>query len=105
MPTYAVRERFAHQLRQLRPEQRELFLQALRVFIQILREWEADGCQGVPRFPRSLGVKPMVNRRGVMEMAWAPDGRCTWEFGTPQRQGKAHIIWRRIGSHAIYEDP
>ena len=47
----------------------------------------------------------MVNPRPIMELAWAPDGRCTWEYGPARRSGTMHVIWRRIGSHAIYDDP
>jgi hypothetical protein len=47
----------------------------------------------------------MVNHPGILEFAWADDGRCTWEYGTPRQSGKMHIIWRRIGTHAIYAAP
>jgi hypothetical protein len=47
----------------------------------------------------------MVNRKNVLELAWAPDGRCTWAFGTPRRPGMSHVNWRRIGTHDIYADP
>jgi hypothetical protein len=46
----------------------------------------------------------MVGHRNVLELAWAPGGRCTWAFGTPRRVGKSHIVWRRIGTHHIYDD-
>lgn len=105
MPTFEVRERFWGEYERLTVRQQLLFRAARQQFIAALKEWEADGCRGIPRFPRSLGVTPMVNRRNVLELAWAPDGRCTWEFGTPRRPGTSHIVWRRIGTHAIYDDP
>ena len=42
---------------------------------------------------------------GVLEMTWAPDGRATFEFGREIRSGEAHVVWRRIGSHAIFANP
>lgn len=88
MPTFEARDRFRSEYHQMRPDQRQRFRVARQEFISVLREWEAGGCRGIPRFPRSLGVKPMVNNRAVMEMAWAADGRCTWSYGTPRVLGK-----------------
>lgn len=47
----------------------------------------------------------VINKKRYMEFAWAGDGQCTWEFGVPQRPGKCHVIWRRIGSYRIYSEP
>ena len=105
MPTFEVQDRFRNEYQQLRRDEREAFRQALKEFVQVLREWERAGARGIPHFPAKLGVRHMMHRRGILEFAWAPDGRCTWEYGTPRRSGKYHIIWRRIGSHAIYDDP
>src|SRR5947209_3245242 len=105
MPTFDVEARFLRDYRALRPEHRLLFHEARRAFIRVLVEWEQAGRLGRPQFPASLGVKAMVNHRGIWEFAWAPDGRCTWEYGVPPQAGKAHIVWRRIGTHAIYDDP
>jgi len=105
MPTFEVQDRFWREHDRLSLEQQRLFRAARREFIAALKAWEAEGCRGLPRFAKSLGVKPMVNRRNILELAWAPDGRCTWEFGTPQQPGLCHVIWRRIGTHAIYDDP
>jgi hypothetical protein len=38
-------------------------------------------------------------------MTWAPDGRATFSYGTPVKEGEAHIIWRRIGTHDIFTNP
>lgn len=42
---------------------------------------------------------------GVLEMTWAPDGRASFEFGREVRAGHPHIVWRRIGTHAIFGSP
>lgn len=47
-------------------------------------------------FRSGLRVKRAEGTGGVFEMTWAPDGRATFEYGTPEGRG-AHITWRRIG--------
>ncbi|MGI8553088.1 MAG: hypothetical protein ACR2PL_20225 [Dehalococcoidia bacterium] len=105
MPTFEITPRFRSEYAHLRPDQREAFRRARQEFIRVLSAWEESGRSGLLQFPAGLGVKPMVNQRNIMELAWAPDGRCTWHYGIPELTGKRHIIWRRIGSHAIYDDP
>lgn len=106
MPTFAADAQFWSEYSNLSTGDQELFLRARDEFVNCLKVWEAQGCQGIPQFPRKLGVTSLVrDKRRYMEFAWAGDGRCTWEFGTPQRPGKCHVIWRRIGSHRIYENP
>jgi hypothetical protein len=105
VPTYEALPRFWSQYRPLRPDEKRAFLRARKEFIQVLQAWEIAGRPGTPSFPKGLGVKPMVGNRNILEFAWAPDGRCTWSYGTPKLRGRFHVIWRRIGSHAIYSDP
>lgn len=105
MPTYEAEESFRRDYERLRPEQQAQFRRALREFIRVLREWERERRSGFPTFPAHLGVKAMVGQRTtVTELRWAPDGRCTWRYGRPQ-QRRFHIVWPRIGTHAIYENP
>ncbi len=47
----------------------------------------------------------MRGARHVFEMTWGPDGRATFSYGPSIRQGEPHIVWRRIGTHAIFADP
>ncbi|HEY4854055.1 MAG TPA: hypothetical protein VII22_24985, partial [Streptosporangiaceae bacterium] len=55
------------------------------------------------RFPPGLRVKGVQGTPGVYEMSCAPDGRATWEYGPEQRPGTPHAIWRRVGTHAIFD--
>lgn len=105
MPAYVAHTRFLNDYHSLGANERDRFLAARRQFTERLREWEAGGCLGVPRFPKSLGVKPMKGHSNIWELAWSGDGRCTWQYGTRQKSGHCHIIWRRIGDHRIYDDP
>jgi hypothetical protein len=38
-------------------------------------------------------------------MTWAPDGRATWRYGAEQVPGVPHVVWRRVGTHAIFKRP
>jgi len=104
MPTHDELPRFRNELHHLNRQQLEQFRVACAVFIRCLGEAEAAGGKP-PDFLKSLGVKRMVDRGGIWELAWSGDGRCTWEYGTPVQQGRFHVIWRRIGGHDIYNDP
>jgi len=45
-------------------------------------------------------------RKGVWELTWRwPEGRATFQYGPPVVEGRVHIIWRRIGTHAILRNP
>ncbi len=105
MPTFEAHDRFWREYECLRDDQQDAFNQALREFISVLRDWERERRPGNPIFPQRLGITAMVKQRNIKEFAWAGDGRCTWEYGTPQIPDKFHVIWRRIGTHAIYKDP
>ncbi len=96
MPTYDKTDRFALDFRMLTDEQREAFIRALDAFRDDLR---------TGRFRKGLRVKGVRGARGVFEMTWAPDGRATFSYGCSLRQGEPHIIWRRIGTHAIFSKP
>jgi hypothetical protein len=49
-------------------------------------------------------VKRIQGTDDIFEMTWAPDGRATFEYGTPEGSG-AHVIWRRIGRHDVFRRP
>jgi hypothetical protein len=38
-------------------------------------------------------------------MTRAPDGRATFQYGPEIAPGEPHVIWRRIGTHAIFREP
>lgn len=52
-----------------------------------------------------LRVKRVQGARGVFELTWAPDGRATFEYGREVQPGEPHIVWRRIGTHAVLRQP
>jgi hypothetical protein len=56
-------------------------------------------------FRPGLRIKRVRATREVWEMTWAPDGRATWQYGVEVRAGRPHVIWRRIGTHGIFDEP
>jgi hypothetical protein len=57
------------------------------------------------QFDPTLRVKRVQGTRDVWEISWAPDGRATFSYGPEVRTGQAHVIWRRVGTHRVLEDP
>jgi hypothetical protein len=97
VPTYAWLARFGADFDALSPGQQTAFLAALEGVVADLR--------GGGGFRGGLRVKGVQGARGIFEMTWAPDGRATFEYGDPIIEGTPHIVWRRIGTHAIFDQP
>lgn len=97
MATWAAVDRFHRDLNRLPPELRLRFNQAIKPFSQAIDN-------GAP-FPPGLRIKGVQGQKGVFEMAFAPDGRATFEFGQELTRGVPHVIWRRVGTHKIFDRP
>ncbi|GAC1602339.1 MAG: hypothetical protein NVS3B21_30460 [Acidimicrobiales bacterium] len=97
MPTYAWLARFAADFDALTPRQQAAFLVSVRQFVEDLRQGEG--------FRKGLRVKGVQGAHGIFEMTWAHDGRATFEYGRTISEGEAHIVWRRVGTHAIFARP
>ena len=97
MPTYSWLARFRADFERLTPAQQAAFLVAVEQFVDDLQH-------GRP-FRKGLRVKGVQGARCVFEMTWAPDGRATFEYGAEVVAGEAHVVWRRVGTHAIFQTP
>jgi len=97
MPTYTTLPRFQKDLGQLSADDRQRFREAVRKFIEDLRRGRG--------FRPSLRVKGVKGTRGIYEMTWSPDGRATFQYGEPIAEGEPHVVWRRVGTHAILTEP
>jgi hypothetical protein len=95
VPSYERTRRFERDWKDLDDADRGRFRTAFRRF-------DADLTAGT--FRPGLRVKRIQSTDDLFEMTWAPDGRATFEYGAPQGAG-AHVIWRRIGRHAIFRQP
>ena len=97
MPTYFKSDRFIRDYASLSEEAKARFRIAVVKFVDDLRRGD--------RVRPSLGVRQLRSAPGVFEFHFDGDGRATFEYGKEQLPGETHIVWRRIGSHAVYSDP
>ena len=97
MPTHSETRRFRRDYLALSAAQKEQFRNALGHFIEDMRT--AGG------FRKGLRVKRVKGTRDVFEMTWAPDGRATFEYGPERVEGEPHVIWRRVGTHDVFNRP
>ena len=97
MPTYAWLARFRADFERLTPAQHAAFLTAVEQFVDDLNRGRA--------FRNGLRVKGIRGAAGLFEMSWAPDGRATFEYGAEVIEGEPHVVWRRVGTHAIFKAP
>ena len=95
MPSYERTRRFERDWKALDAAERRRFATAFKRF-------DTDLAAG--KFRNGLRVKRIQGTDDVFEMTWAPDGRATFEYGSPQGAG-AHVIWRRIGRHGVFRRP
>lgn len=97
MPTYGSTDRFKKDLAALSADERRRFRSAVERFVADLR---SEG-----GFRPGLRVKGIQGAQGIFEMTWANDGRATFEYGEEQVPGEPHIVWRRVGTHDVFESP
>jgi hypothetical protein len=97
LPTFGWLPRFRADFERLTAAQQVVFLTAIAQFVEDL---EAGG-----RVRKGLRVKGIQGASAVFETTWAPDGRATFGFGDALREGEAHIIWRRVGTHDFLREP
>ena len=97
MPTYEWVARFQRDFEALSSEQQEMFLTAIGHFV--------EDCKAQRGFRKGLRVKGIQGATGVFEMTWADNGRATFEYGETRLANEPHIIWRRVGTHAVFTKP
>ncbi|HVB52271.1 MAG TPA: hypothetical protein VND89_11115 [Acidimicrobiales bacterium] len=97
MPTYAWLARFGRDFDGLTQGQQALFLLAVAQFVEDLQRQRG--------FRKGLRVKGIRGASGIFEMTWADDGRATFEYGDSTVPGESHVIWRRVGTHEIFDTP
>ncbi|MDQ3680372.1 MAG: hypothetical protein M3378_07490 [Actinomycetota bacterium] len=97
MPTFGWLPRFGADFKRLTPAQQAAFLAAVAQFVDDLGPGD--------QFRKGLRVKGVKGAPGVFEMTWAGDGRATFQYGESMRAGEPHVVWRRVGTHAILRQP
>lgn len=96
-PTYQPVPTFTRDFGKLSPDQRKRFMTAVAAMVEDMKAKRP--------FRPGLRVKRVQGTAEVWEMTWAPDGRATWRYGPEQIPGEPHIIWQRIGTHDIFQNP
>ena len=97
MPTWSTDTRFLREFWKQSDQDRARVRAAIAELVVDLRAG-----QGIRP---GLRVKRVQGADGVFELTWAADGRATFEYGTPIKDGEKHVIWRRCGGHEIFADP
>jgi hypothetical protein len=97
MPTHEELAQFVREFAKLTRAEQDRFIVAMKHLVSDIRA-------GRP-FRPGLRIKHVQGHEGIFEMTWAPDGRATFQYGASPHQGDTHIIWRRIGGHAILNNP
>lgn len=95
MPTYERLLRFDRDYAELSADQKAAFKSAIVKFVEDLERGRG--------FRKGLRVKGVRGSRGVFELTWADDGRATFSFGDPIREGEPHVVWHRVGTHDILQ--
>jgi len=73
-------------------------------FLPAVEAYEADPTGFI--WPASIRFERLRNSGGICAVTWSfsgPDGRATFQIETINHE--PHLIWRRIGHHAIYKRP
>jgi hypothetical protein len=96
VPTFSTTPRFKRDFRKLAVRDQARFEWVVR------EQFVPDLARGL--FRPGLRVKGVESAPGVFEVTWAPDGRATWQYGAEVRAGEPHMIWRRVGTHDIFND-
>lgn len=96
MPTFDALARFLRGYDKLTDAEKGEFDIARRKFVAGLRSGHM-----LP----GLRIKRVQASDDAYELTWASDGRATFAYGEPIREGERHVIWRRIGGHDILDEP
>jgi hypothetical protein len=96
MPTFETLPRFERDWKNLSSQQRALFRKV------VLEAFVPDLTAPDRPFRSGLRVKGVAAHPGVFEMTWDNDGRATLSYGDERVPGQPHVLWRRIGTHAIF---
>ena len=99
MPTFETLLRFERDWKNLTSQQQALFRKV------VLDALVPDLAAADRPFRPGLRVKRVAAHPGVFEMTWDNDGRATFSYGEERVPGQPHVVWRRIGTHAIFTPP
>jgi mRNA-degrading endonuclease YafQ of YafQ-DinJ toxin-antitoxin module len=100
---YRTTGAFDRDFARLPTEHQQMLLKVLRE--HFLPAIDAGSFTGVPPWPKRLRVHQLVG--SVYSITWyftGPDGRATFHLDRDET-GHTVLVWRRIGTHTIYDRP
>lgn len=98
MASYTKTDQFKSDFAGLTREQKAAFIEAAMKFSEDL------DAQTDPR--SSLRISSLKGWHGVFEFSYeGNDGRATFEYGPEVVKDKKHVIWRRVGTHKVFDKP
>ena len=97
MPTHDKEDTFWADWKQLTPEQRRYFQIKVTELTRKIK-------QGIIT-PTELGLKKYRGQAGIWEFRFGGNSRALLRLGNEVELGELHIIWLRIGTHTIYNNP
>lgn len=103
---FALTSAFTRDLAKLAPEHQRLFRAAIHD--HFLPAIEAGAFTGTPPWPPRLRIHQLAGTTTIYSLTWSfasPDGRATFQLETDTTTGDTVLIWRRIGTHRIYDQP
>jgi len=101
---YTTSSSFARDFRRLPRDHQQAFLKTLRE--HFLPAIEGGAFTGSPPWPTRLRVHRLTGT-AIYSLTWSfagPDGRATFHLEAGP-DGAPVLVWRRIGTHAIYDQP
>jgi len=99
MPAFETLPRFERDWKGLTSQQQSLFRKV------VLEAFVPDLMAPDRPFRPGLRVRSVAAHLGVFEMTWDNDGRATFSYAPERVPGQPHVIWRRVGTHAIFTLP
>lgn len=97
MPTYKLDPDFVGEYLALSPADKAAFRRAKDRFVMALKAGR--------RLDVGLDVHQLTDHPGIYEFRFSRRGRATFRYGSAERGAAAHVIWRHIGGHEIYQEP
>src|SRR5262249_50936878 len=99
MPTFETLPRFERDWKNLTSRQQAMFCKVVQeAFVSDLMAPDRSFWPG-------FCVKGVAAHPGIFEMTGDSDGRAIFSYGPERTPGQPHVIWRRIGTHAIFTPP
>jgi hypothetical protein len=103
---YVVNLAHCHALPRFERDWKNLSIQQRATFRKVVMDAFVPDLTAPDRpFRPGLRVTGVTAHPGVFEMTGDNDGRAMFSYGEEQVPGQAHVIWRRIGTHAIFAPP